>query len=76
MDLWLRVVTPLRWLIRILADRITTWIVGETRDADHILRISEFRSLVAEIEEEGLLNATDRVLVYNLHDAAHANAFC
>jgi CBS domain containing-hemolysin-like protein len=71
MDLWLRVVTPLRWLIRILADRITTWIVGETRDADHILRISEFRSLVAEIEEEGLLNATDRVLVYNLLDAGN-----
>lgn len=71
MDLWLRVITPLRWLVRILADRVTTWIVGETRDADHILRISEFRSLVAEIEEEGLLSATDRVLVYNLLDAGN-----
>ena len=51
MNLWVRLITPLRWLIRILADRITTWIVGEARDADHILRISEFRSLVADIEE-------------------------
>ena len=71
MNLWVRTITPIRWLIRIVADRITTWIVGEARDADHILRISEFRSLVADIEEEGLLSATDRVLVYNLLDAGN-----
>jgi CBS domain containing-hemolysin-like protein len=71
MDLWMRMITPLRWSIRILADRVTTWIVGEARDPDHLLRISEFRSLVAEIEEEGLLSATDRVLVYNLLDAGN-----
>ncbi len=69
MNLWVRAITPVRWLIRLLADRVTTWIVGQARDADHILRISEFRSLVAEIEEEGLLSATDRVLIYNLLDA-------
>jgi len=71
MEFWVRMITPLRWLIRLLADRVTTWIVGEARDPDHILRISEFRSLVAEIEEEGLLSATDRVLVYNLLDAGN-----
>jgi putative hemolysin len=69
MNFWMRFVTPLRWAVRLVADRVTTWIVGEARDADHLLRLSEFRSLVAEIEEEGLLNATERVLVYNLLDA-------
>jgi len=60
-----------RWAVRLVADRITTLIVGETRDADHILQMSEFRSLVAEIEEEGLVSATDRVLIYNLLDAGN-----
>jgi CBS domain containing-hemolysin-like protein len=69
LGVWVLLVTPLRWLIRIISDRITTWIVGEARDADHLLRMSEFRSLVAEIEEEGLVSATDRVLVYNLLEA-------
>jgi CBS domain containing-hemolysin-like protein len=73
MGLWVRLVAPLRWLVRLVADRVTTWIVGEARDADHILRMSEFRSLVAEIEEEGLVSATDRVLVYNLLDAANTD---
>jgi putative hemolysin len=69
MNLWMRLITPLRWAVRLVADRVTTWIVGKARDVDHLLRMSEFRSLVAEIEEEGLLNATERVLVYNLLDA-------
>lgn len=69
MSLWLRLIAPARWVIRGIADRATTWVVGEARDVDHILRMSEFRSLVAEIEEEGLVSATDRVLIYNLLDA-------
>jgi CBS domain containing-hemolysin-like protein len=71
MNLWVKLITPARWLIRLAADRVTTWFVGEARDVDHILRMSEFRSLVAEIEEEGLVNATDRVLIYNLLDAGN-----
>jgi len=35
------------------------------------LRMSEFRSLVAEIEEEGLVTATDRILIYNLLEAGN-----
>ena len=73
MGLWVRLVTPLRWLVRLVADRVTTWMVGEARDADHLLRMSEFRSMVAEIEEEGLVSATDRVLVYNLLDAGNTD---
>jgi CBS domain containing-hemolysin-like protein len=71
MNLWVRLITPARWLIRMVADRVTTWVVGEARDVDHLLRMSEFRSLVADIEEEGLVSATDRVLIYNLLDAGN-----
>jgi len=66
---WVRAIVPFRWAVRLAADRITTWIVGVERDPDHLLRISEFRSLVAEIEEQGLVSATDRVLIYNLLEA-------
>jgi CBS domain containing-hemolysin-like protein len=71
LSLWVRMISPLRRLIRLASDRITTWIVGEARDADHILRMSEFRSLVADIEEQGLVSATDRVLIYNLLEAGN-----
>ncbi|MFZ7110676.1 MAG: hemolysin family protein [Desulfatiglandales bacterium] len=69
LNAWARLITPVRWVIRLVADTVTTWIVGEERDLDHLLRISEFRSLVAEIEEEGMLGATERVLIYNLLNA-------
>jgi CBS domain containing-hemolysin-like protein len=71
LNVWVRLSIPIRWGIRLVADKMTTWIVGEERDVDHLLRMSEFRSLVAEIEEEGLVTATDRVLIYNLLEAGN-----
>jgi CBS domain containing-hemolysin-like protein len=69
MSWWVRVVAPLRWLIRGTADRVTTLIVGEEREADNILQVDEFRSLVEEVAKEGHLNATERALIYNLLEA-------
>ena len=69
MSLWIKVVAPLRWAIRIVADRSTTLIVGEEKTADNILQIDEFRSLVEEVAKEGELNATERALIYNVLEA-------
>lgn len=69
MALWVRVVAPLRWAIRGIADRITTWIVGEEKAPDNLLQVDEFRSLVEEVANEGELNATERALIYNLLEA-------
>ena len=69
MSWWVRVIAPLRWVIRGIADRITTLLVGEEREADNILQIDEFRSLVEEVAKEGELNATERALIYNLLEA-------
>ena len=44
MSFWVRFVAPLRWVIRAVADRSTTLIVGEETTADNILQIDEFRS--------------------------------
>jgi CBS domain containing-hemolysin-like protein len=70
LSLWVKLVTPLRWMIRGVADRITTLVVGELTDPENILRVDEFRSLVEEVAREGELNATERVLIHNLLDAS------
>ena len=69
MRLWIGLVAPLVWVIRSLADRITTWFVGEVKAADNILQADEFLTLVEQVAEEGVLDATERALIYNLLDA-------
>ncbi len=69
MSLWVRLVAPLVWAIRSVADRITTLIVGEEKAAENILQLDEFRTLVEEVAREGELNATERALIYNLLEA-------
>ncbi len=69
MSLWVRIVTPLVWVIRSVADRLTTLIVGKEKAAENILQVDEFRTLVEEVAKEGELNATERALIYNLLEA-------
>jgi putative hemolysin len=69
MSVWVRLVSPLVWVIRGIADRITTLIVGEEKAAENILQLDEFRTLVEEVAKEGELNATERALIYNLLEA-------
>ena len=68
-NLWVKLITPLRWIIRLAADRITTMIVGQEKDAENILRVDEFRSLVEEVAKGGELDATERALIHHLLDA-------
>jgi len=69
MSLWVKFVAPLMWLIRGVADRLTTLIVGEEKAAENILQLDEFRTLVEAVAREGELNATERALIYNLLEA-------
>ena len=69
LNLWIKFITPLRWSIRAVSDRVTTLIVGEETAAGNILQVDEFRTLVEEVAEEGELNATERALIYNLLEA-------
>ncbi len=70
MSLWVKVVTPLRWAIRGVADRVTTLIVGEEKAAENILQMDEFLTLVEHVAREGALDATERALIYNLLEAS------
>jgi CBS domain containing-hemolysin-like protein len=69
MALWVRAVTPLRLVLRVVSDRVTTWVVGREKAPENILQIDEFRSLVDEVANEGELQASERTLIYHLLDA-------
>ena len=69
LSIWVRVIAPMRWLIRVVADRLTTWIVGEEAAAENILQIDEFRTLVDEVAKGGELSASERSMIYNLLEA-------
>lgn len=69
MRFWVRLISPLRWGVRGVAERITTWLVGEAKTADNILQADEFMTLVEQVAEEGALDATERALIYNLLEA-------
>ncbi len=66
MTLWVKIVAPLRELIRIVSDRVTTWVVGEERTMENILQTEVFKTLLEDVAEEGVLDATERVLIDNL----------
>ena len=66
---WVRMVTPIRIVVRVIADRVTTLIVGEEKSAENILQMDEFRTLVDQVAEGGDLTATERALIHNLLSA-------
>ena len=66
MTIWLRLVAPFRGLVRIVAERVTTWLVGPEKAAENILHVDEFRTMVEEVEESGEIKATERILIDNL----------
>jgi CBS domain containing-hemolysin-like protein len=61
-----RIISPLAWLVRKVADRITTAIVGEEKTPDNILQVDEFRTLMEQGVHAGELTATERELINNL----------
>jgi len=66
MRLWVRLVSPFRWLVRLLSERVTTLLVGPEKTPENILQIDEFRTMVEDVVRGGGLNATERILIDNL----------
>jgi len=67
---WIYVITPLRELVRLIADRVTTFVVGEAIAHENILHPDELKTLLEEGEETGAIDATERVLIDNLLEAS------
>ncbi len=70
---WIVMITPVRELVRLISDRITTLIVGDDVDRQNILQRDEFRTLLEESEETGIIEATERVLIDNILEAAETD---
>jgi CBS domain containing-hemolysin-like protein len=66
MAVWVRLVAPLALVVRAIADRTTTLIVGPERAKQNILHIEELRNLIDEGVESGELSPTERSLVEGL----------
>ncbi len=67
--LWGSLIMPLRRSVRLVAGAMTTWIVGGERAPENLLRVDEFRGVLEDVAEEGVLDATERVLIDNLLEA-------
>lgn len=70
---WIVFITPLREAVRLVADRLTTFIVGDEVDRENILHRDELKTLLEEGEETGIIDATERVLIDNVLEAAETD---
>ena len=70
---WILLITPLREAVRMVADRITTLIVGDDVNRQNILQPDELKTLLEESEETGVIDATERVLIDNVLEASETD---
>jgi CBS domain containing-hemolysin-like protein len=70
---WIVLITPLREVVRQVADRVTTLVVGEAVSRENILHADELRTLLEESEESGVIEATERVLIDNVIEASETD---
>lgn len=70
---WIYIVTPLREAVRQVADRVTTWLVGESVGRENILRPDELKTLLEEGEATGIIDPSERVLIDNLLEASQTD---
>jgi CBS domain containing-hemolysin-like protein len=63
---WVRIAAPLRVLVRLVSERITNMIVGGRDGGAHLLGVDEFRSLLADVEQDGVMGVSERTLIENL----------
>lgn len=70
---WIYFVTPLREAVRLVADRVTSLVVDEAMDRENILKPDELKTILEESEETGIIQATERVLIDNVLEAAETD---
>ncbi len=67
---WVKIVAPLRAVIYIIADYVTTLVVGEAKDNKHLLGVDEFETFLSDVEANGTVNPAERQLIVNLIEAS------
>lgn len=66
LSLWVKLVTPLRYIVRIVADFVTTAVVGKELSKGNLLNTDEFRTIIESVQEDSVLGLTERTLINNL----------
>ena len=69
MNAWFRIAAPLAFVVRVVADRVTTLAIGPERTKENILHVEELRTLIEEGVKAGEITATERLLVHGLLSA-------
>lgn len=67
---WIAIIAPVRRAVRVVSDRITTFVVGAPVTKENILYTDEFRTLVEEGEAAGALDPRERELIDNMLEAS------
>ena len=63
-----RWITPLRIVIRYVADSLTTLAIGKERSKGNIITEDMVRTLAAQATDEGVLDSTERQFIDNIFD--------
>ena len=71
-NLWVDLIKPIRSIVMLIANSLTTLFIGEQRKRENLLGASEIRTLLEEANETGELSATERVIIDNLLEAKDA----
>ncbi|MEQ8313219.1 MAG: hemolysin family protein [Gammaproteobacteria bacterium] len=67
---WVKVIRPVAFIVRSVADWTTTRLIGPERVKEDILQVEEIQTLIDEGVESGEFTATDKSLVSNLIQAS------
>ncbi|MEO0822290.1 MAG: hemolysin family protein, partial [Pseudomonadota bacterium] len=67
---WVRIVAPLRALIRLASDRATALVIGREERRENILSADDFAFYLRDVEREGIVSRGERRLILNLIEAS------
>ena len=67
---WVRIVAPLRALIRLASDRATALVLGREERRENILSADDFAFYLRDVEREGIVSRGERRLILNLIEAS------
>ena len=63
---WVRIVMPLRAVVRVAADALTGLIVGREEAKKNLLSTDEFKTLLDDVGDQGIVNPVERRIILNL----------
>lgn len=67
-----RIITPIRWLIRTISDRIVNRFINESSRTGSLLTEDVFKTIVEDGEKEGVIDSLEREYIYKVFDFGDA----